>query len=92
MELKSDANNGVFKECYETTRSRSLDKDMNLGKLWKTERDGGPGVLQSMGSQRFGHDLATEQHNRESRRSLKDCRIPGGKGHCKSWRRPLIIR
>ena len=75
-----------------TTRSRSLDKDMNLGKLWKTERDGGPGVLQSMGSQRFRHDLTTEQYNWESRRSLKDCRIPGGKGHYKSRRRPLIVR
>ena len=39
-ELKPDANNGVFREHY-VTRSRSLDKDMNLGKLWKTERDMG---------------------------------------------------
>ena len=32
--------------------------DMNLSKLWETEK---PGVLQSMGSQTVGHDLATEQ-------------------------------
>ena len=32
--------------------------DMNLTKLWKTEE---PGVLQSMGWQIVGHDLATEQ-------------------------------
>ena len=32
--------------------------NMNLSKLWET---GEPGVLQSMGSQRVGHDLVTEQ-------------------------------
>ena len=31
----------------------------NSGRWWRT---GKPGVLQSMGSQRVGHDLATEQH------------------------------
>ena len=36
--------------------------DMNLGKLWETVRGRErPGVLQSMGLQRLGHDLATEQ-------------------------------
>ena len=35
--------------------------DMNLSKLWETVKDGEPGVLQSMGSQRIGHELATEQ-------------------------------
>ena len=35
--------------------------DMNLGKLWKIVRDRRPGVLQSMGSQRVGHDLETKQ-------------------------------
>ena len=34
----------------------------NLGKPWETVRDRErPSVLQSMGSQRLGHDLATEQ-------------------------------
>ena len=32
--------------------------DMNLSKLWET---GKPGMLQSIGSQRVRHDLATEQ-------------------------------
>ena len=32
-------------------------KNMNLGKLWEMVRD----VLQSMGSQRVGHNWATEQ-------------------------------
>ena len=32
--------------------------DMNLGKLWEMVR---PGMLQSMGSQRVGHDWETEQ-------------------------------
>ena len=35
--------------------------DMSLSKLWEIERTGRPGVLQSMGSQRVGHDLVTEQ-------------------------------
>ena len=35
--------------------------DMSLGKLWDSERQGKPGVPQSMGSQRVRHDWATEQ-------------------------------
>ena len=51
-------------------RMRWLDSltdsmDMNLSKLWETVKDRGacgePGMLQSMGSQRLGHDLVTEQ-------------------------------
>ena len=38
--------------------------DMRLGKLWEICRTGKPGVLQSMGSQRAGHDWATEQQKR----------------------------
>ena len=34
--------------------------DMSLSKLWETVKDREPGVLQSMGSQRVGHDLAPE--------------------------------
>ena len=30
--------------------------DMSLSKLWESVMDRGPGVLQSMGSQRIGHD------------------------------------
>ena len=30
--------------------------DMSLNKLWEMVKDRGPGVLQSMGSQRVGHD------------------------------------
>ena len=36
---------------------------MNLSKLRETVEDGEPGVLQSMGWQRVGHKLATEQQN-----------------------------
>ena len=32
--------------------------DMNMSKLQETEE---PGILQSVGSQRVGHDLVTEQ-------------------------------
>ena len=34
--------------------------DMSLSKLWGLVMDRGPGVLQSMGSQRVGHNWATE--------------------------------
>ena len=30
--------------------------DMSLRKLWEVVKEGKPGVLQSMGSQRVGHD------------------------------------
>ena len=35
--------------------------DLSLSKLWELVKNRKPGVLQSMGSQRFRHDLATEQ-------------------------------
>ena len=35
--------------------------DMSLSKLREMVRTGKPGVQQSMGSQRVGHDLETEQ-------------------------------
>ena len=35
---------------------------MNLSTLQETVKDRKPGVLQSLGSQRVGHDLVTEQH------------------------------
>ena len=38
--------------------------NMNLSKLKKMVRDGEPGVLQSMRSQRAGHNLVTEQQQR----------------------------
>ena len=35
--------------------------DMHLSKLWEIVKDRKLGMLQSMGSQRVGHDLTTEQ-------------------------------
>ena len=35
--------------------------DMSLRKLQKIEKEGKPGMLQSMELQRVGHNLATEQ-------------------------------
>ena len=35
--------------------------DMSLRKFWETVKNREPGVLQSMGSQRLGHDLVTKQ-------------------------------
>ena len=51
------------RECQ---RMRWLDgitdaMDMNLGRLQEMVRDREPGVLQSMGSQRVGHNWVTEQ-------------------------------
>ena len=41
--------------------------DIDLSKLWETVEDGEPGVLKSMGLQRAGHNLATEQQQRSSK-------------------------
>ena len=36
---------------------------MSLSKLWEVVKDRAHGVLQSMGSERVGHDLGTEQQH-----------------------------
>ena len=53
----------------EQQRMRWLDgitnsMDMRLNKLQEIVKDREPGVLQSTGSRRVGHDLATEQQQR----------------------------
>ena len=40
--------------------------NINLSKIWEIMKDGEPGVLQSMGFQRVGHNLATERLQRSS--------------------------
>ena len=37
--------------------------DIRVSKLQETVRTGNPGVLQFMGSEGVGHDLATEQYS-----------------------------
>ena len=37
--------------------------DMSLSKLWEMVKDGKPGVLRSIGSQRVGHHLATDNND-----------------------------
>ena len=37
--------------------------DMNLSKLWEIVKDGEAGMLQSMGWQRVGHNIVTEQQH-----------------------------
>ena len=39
--------------------------DMNLSKFWELVMDGRPGVLQSMGSKRVGHDWVSELNRTE---------------------------
>ena len=39
--------------------------DRSLSKLWEILKDMKPGMLQSMGSQRVGHDWMTEQQQPE---------------------------
>ena len=39
---------------------------VRVSKLWEIVKDRGPGVLQSMGSQRVGHDSATEQQQQSA--------------------------
>ena len=39
---------------------------MNLGKLWEMVEAKGAWYLQSMGSQRVRHDLATEQQQQQN--------------------------
>ena len=58
--------------------------DMNLGKLWEMVRDTEAGMLQSMGSQRFGHDWATEQQQKEckTKNSENFIMIMQGKREC----------
>ena len=51
--------------------------DMNLGKLWETVRNGRPGLLQSVGSRRVGHDLATEQQKQHIISVVLICLITG---------------
>ena len=41
--------------------------DMHLNKLWEMVRTGKLGLLQSMGLQKVGHDLATEQQGHSQR-------------------------
>ena len=51
--------------------------DMSLGKLWELVMDKGrPGVLWFMGSQRVGHDWATELNWNVLRHEIEDYRIP----------------
>ena len=43
----------------------SSSLNTNLSKLWKMIRNEKPGMLQSLGLPRVGHDLATEQQQKQ---------------------------
>ena len=46
-------------------------KDMSLSKLLEILKDGRPGILQSMGSQRVRHDRVTEEQQQGLSTSLE---------------------
>ena len=59
-------------------RMRWLDSitdsiDMNWSKLMEIAKEGKPGVLQFMESQRVGHDLETEQQQQQVRDVCNIC-------------------
>ena len=45
--------------------------DISLREVWELVKEGKPGVLQFMGSQRVGHNLATERRQQKGRKSKK---------------------
>jgi len=51
--------------------------DMSLSKLWEMGKDRKSGVLQSVGSQRAGHDRVTQQ---QSFNSIKEVHLGGASG------------
>ena len=63
-------------------RMRRLDgiadsMDMSLSKLWELVTNRKPGVLQSMGSQRIGHDSVTELNSDVCRTKLSSLSVQG---------------
>ena len=67
------------KKCWERLRAEGEE-----GKLWEMVRDTEAGMLQSMGLQRFGHDWATEQQQKEckTKNSENFIMIMQGKREC----------
>ena len=57
--------------------------DINLSKVWEIMKGRKPGVLQIMGSQRVGHDLATEQQQQRTKLAwlLETEKMLTGSGH-----------
>ena len=51
--------------------------DVSLSKLQEMVKEGKPGVLQSMGSQRVGLDWVTEQQQLETHHGFRE--VPGEK-------------
>ena len=55
----------------------SVLMDVSLSKLQEMVKEGKPGVLQSMGSQRVGLDWGTEQQQLETHHGFRE--VPGEK-------------
>ena len=55
---------------------------MNLSKLQEIVEDGEPGMLQSTGSQKVGHNLLTEQQQQQKTRQLMRTFCTGNSTHC----------
>ena len=41
--------------------------EVNLSKIWEVVKDGEPGTMQSMGSQKVGNNLGTDQPQTQAR-------------------------
>ena len=55
---------------------------MNLSKLQEIVEDGEPGMLQSTGSQKVGHNLLTEQQQQQKTRQLMRTFCTGNSTQC----------
>ena len=64
--------------------SISNSMDMNLSKLWEVVKDGGPGMMKFIGSQRVRHNSVTTQEQQMKMKRLKVMRPKWGKGHTKN--------
>ena len=58
--------------------------DMNLSKLWEVVKDGGPGMMKFIGSQRVRHNSVTTQEQQMKMKRLKVMRPKWGKGRTKN--------
>ena len=70
-----------------TTKNGLMEREMAIRSsilAWEIPWTEDPGRLQSMGSQRVGHDLVTEQHNNKNGLNKAYCTF-ANRGLTKKW-------